>query len=306
MTDLIELIRQGKIKRSFRARGKLNYPGLVSHITQRATGKEPLFLEDSDYLYMLKLLKESANEFQLQVFAFVLMQNHAHILLRQKEANLSGAMHNLFHRYAVNFNNKYSRKGHVFCNRFRQAACFDNYYLLTASVYIHLNPVRAGIVEDYQDYKWSTWRLYCRKAEQPTFVDWKFILEMIDSEIPAARKRYEELLEEAKQYRGGDALEAKRAIGKFSLWIKKRHPDFLKIKDRTKPGGLMPGGYAGDIELDSLIEYLQIKKRLRRPRDVKARQFAVEQLKARGFNTEEITDYMGISRATVFRILSGK
>jgi len=56
--DPIELIKQGKIKRFFRATKKLNAPGLVFHITQRATGKDPLFLEDGDYLFMLALMKE--------------------------------------------------------------------------------------------------------------------------------------------------------------------------------------------------------------------------------------------------------
>ena len=67
MKDLYNLIQHGKIKRFFRVRNKLNYPGLVSHITQRATGKEPLFIEEGDYLYMLKLLKELSIDFSFDV-----------------------------------------------------------------------------------------------------------------------------------------------------------------------------------------------------------------------------------------------
>jgi len=304
VTNLVELIRQGKIKRSFHTRNKLNYPGLVSHITQRATGKEPLFVEDGDYLYMLKLLKKSASEFNLQVFAFVLMPNHLHVLLRQDEGNLSNAMYNLFRLYAIYFNYKYNRKGHVFCGRFRQAACFDDYYLLSASVYIHLNPVRARIVDDYKKYRWSTWRLYCQDARLRTFVNWKFILGMIDTNYAGARKRYSELLGKALQYRGRDALEEKRAIGQFGFWLKKRFPDFIKVEDKSKTRDLLPDGYAGDIELDNIIEYLRDKKRLMFPGDIKARQFAVEQLKARGFSQDEIAANMGISRSTICRILS--
>jgi len=137
-------------------------------------------------------------------------------------------------------------------------------------------------------------------------VDWKFILEMIDSEIPLARKRYRALLEEAKQYRGGDILEEKRAIGKFSAWIKKRYPDFLRRGKKGKFKRLLPDGYAGDIELESVIQHLKSKKWLRQPGDKKARRFAAAQLRARGYTMEEIADHMDISRSTVSRALSDK
>ncbi len=303
MSKLIELIGQGKIRRSFHARGKLNYPGLVSHITQRAPGKAPLFIEDGDYLYMLKLIKEEVAEYNLFVLAFVLMTNHIHLLIRQNEKNLSTALQILFARYAVYFNKKYNRKGHVFCGRFRQAACFNDYYLLAASIYIHLNPVRAHIVEDYKHYRWSSWRLYCQKITAPTFVNWKFILKMLNKDFSLSRKRYRELLDESMNYRGKDAMEEKRAIGIFSIWLKKRFPEHFKVADGSTYKELLPDGYADDRELDRIIENLKMKKRLRSPGDIKARRFAIEQLKARGFDQTEIADYLSLSRATIYRIL---
>ncbi len=66
-TEIFDLIKQGKIKRYFRATGKLNEPDLVFHITQRAAGKEPLFLEDDDYLYMLGLMKDIAERSALEI-----------------------------------------------------------------------------------------------------------------------------------------------------------------------------------------------------------------------------------------------
>ena len=80
--DPADLIQEGKIKRFFRATRKLTAPGLVSHLTQRAAGKEPLFVEESDYLFMLANLKEIAKKRSLSVFAFCLMPNHLHLLLR--------------------------------------------------------------------------------------------------------------------------------------------------------------------------------------------------------------------------------
>ena len=70
--DLDELIRQGKVKRIFRAKRKLTLPKLVSHVTQRAAGKDPLFIEDSDYLFMLANLKDISKKWSLDVYAFCL------------------------------------------------------------------------------------------------------------------------------------------------------------------------------------------------------------------------------------------
>jgi len=303
MSDIVDLIRQGKVKRFFRSRRKLDFPGLVSHITQRATGKEPLFVEDGDYLYMIKLIRETAEKYELQVLAFCLMGNHLHILLLQKQKNLSAAMHNLFTRYAIYFNYKYQRKGHLFAGPFGQAACFDDHYLFTASVYIHLNPVRARIVDSYRKYRWSTWRLYCQDSEPDTFVNWKFIIEMLARNHIQAKKRYRELLRKALNYRGKEALEEKRAIGKFSIWIKKNYPDLIR---RSKYNGkrFLPEGYASDAEIDKIIQELREKKRLTKPDDIKARKFAIEQLQSRGYSVEEIVDYMEISRATIYNYLS--
>lgn len=306
MKDLYKLIQEGKIKRFFRTRNKLSYPGLVSHITQRATGKEPLFIEKGDYLYMLKLLKTVSIDFSLDVFAFALLGNHCHILLQQHKKNLSDAMHNLFERYAKYFNSKYNRKGHVFGNRYGQAACFDDYYLLTISVYIHLNPVRAGMVDHYSQYRWTTWRLYCQEGEPVTFVNWAFIMKMIHNNYSEAKKRYRKLLEEAIKFRIREVMEEKRTIGKFSIWIRKRFPDFIK-NPQISGGGLdeYDDGLS-DVDLDKIIFELKDKKRLSRSMDIKARSFAAEQLRARGYDDVEIADYMGISRTTVYRIFSGK
>ncbi len=306
MSNLTDRIRKGKIKRAFLSRYKLNYTRLVSHITQRATGKEPLFLEDTDYLFMLGLIKETANEYSLRIFAFALMSNHIHLLLRQEEANLDRAMQVLFARYALYFNKKYGRKGHVFCGRYRQAACFDDHYLIAASIYIHLNPVRAGIVENYSAYRWTTWRLYCSANPPETFVDWKFILFILNRDLSQAQQKYKKLLRRAAKYPLEEALEEKRAIGKFGFWLRKQFPGLLEGLGESIQQVPLTESYASDSELDSIINDLRGKKRLLRPEDKKARRFAVEQLKTRGFSPEEIAEYLTIAKVTVYRILAGK
>jgi putative transposase len=106
----------------------------VYHITQRAPGKEKLFIVDNDYLFMISLIKKASEAFKLNTFAFCLMPNHVHLLLRTKENNLVVAMKSVFEQYARYFNRTYLRKGHVFCGPFAAALCSDNEYFLTISL----------------------------------------------------------------------------------------------------------------------------------------------------------------------------
>ncbi len=142
--DILERLNEGEIRRQLTVRQRIIFEGAIYHITQRAPGTERIFLEESDYLYFLKILKDITQEFHVKLFSFALLTNHLHLLLQITQKNLSSAMKNLFERYAMYFNEKYQRKGHVFCGRFRASLCNDDAYFLAISVYIHLNPCRAG------------------------------------------------------------------------------------------------------------------------------------------------------------------
>ena len=172
--DPLELLAQGRLKRYFRASRKLNVPNIVFHITQRAVAKELLFVEDSDYLFTIWLLKEIASKYSLRLYAFCLMPNHIHLLLSPTEANLYDAMRDLFSRYAMKFNRKYERKGHLFGSPYRQAICLDDTYLLAASLYIHANPVRDGIVGGLDDWPYSNYLEWIGERDGKLF-DRKFV-----------------------------------------------------------------------------------------------------------------------------------
>ena len=299
--DIYKLISEGKLKRYFRARRKLNYPGLISHITQRAAGKGLLFVEDADYLYMLKLLKEINEDCSIKFLAFCLLSNHLHLLIQQTDKNLSEAMHKLFMRYAIYFNHKYHRIGHLFGGAFRQAACFDDYYLLAASAYIHLNPVRAALVGSYNRYRWSSWRLYCKDKNPVSFVDYQFILKMLDEDISKAKKKYRDLLNQTAGCKTEDAGKDSQAIGKFSRWIHKLYPGL--IKDAVLEDDIVAAGYSSNRAIEKAMVLLKGKGRLTDPKDKKAREFAILQLKSRGFSAREIADYLGITHTTVYLVL---
>ncbi len=297
-------IGQGQMKRFFRATQKLNIPDLVSHITQRAAGKEPLFLEEKDYLFMLWLLKEIAGNYSISIFAFCLMPNHLHLLLQPEEENLYDAMRDLFSRYARMFNQKYQRKGHLFGGPYRQAACLDDSYLLAASLYIHLNPVRAGLVNDPIRYRWSSCRLYTEADAVRSFVTSDFILGLLSGDSSNKREKYRSLLEHGGRLNMEEVMEEKDAIERFRLDLSFKVPSLVKWivhnKQTANPSSI------DLLDMDELERRIQVMKwaeNPNKPESRKAKRYLIEQLMARGYKRGEIAERLGISRKTVYNIL---
>jgi putative transposase len=302
--DPVQLIREGKVKRYFRATRKLNVPGLVSHITQRAAGKEPLFVEEADYLDMIRLLSEVGKKHTLTVYAFCLMPNHVHLLLSLREESLYDAMRNLFAPYAARFNRKYGRKGHLFGGPYRQSVCLDDAYLLAASLYIHLNPVRVGLVQDPGKYRWSSGRLYTRARNAKTFVDPDLVLGLLAEEPTQARQRYGELLDRAATLTTKPVSEEKNAVEVFLADLAQRIPrlwEWLREGRRSvdrRATALQPGD-----RWEERIAELRRDGFGRRPETRAAVRHLIEQLISRGYRREEIAQRLGVSRKTVYNLL---
>ncbi len=304
--DPIDLIRRGKIERYFRARYKLNTAHFVNHITQRAAGKEPLFLEKSDYLAMISLLKEISQAYSLRTYAFCLMPNHVHLLFRPEEENLYDAMRDLFSRYAASFNRKYERKGHLFGGPYRQAVCLDDTYLLAASLYIHLNPVRAGLVRDPLAYRWSSCKLYCDGALPKSFVDPKFILGFLSEEESERIRRYRDLLRNGQKMETRHVLEQQDAVDAFRSNLASLFPSVFKRVDQGKRIAKSLGVKLLVLgELERRIEDVRKNRFPNKPETRQARRYLIEQLIARGYTRLEIAERLGISRKTVYNLLRG-
>lgn len=298
------LIREGKIQRYFRATKKLNAPNLVSHITQRAAGKEPSFLEDSDYLTMLGLMKEITQNYSLEMFAFCLMPNHVHLLFSPREPNLYDAMRDLFSRYAMRFNRKYERKGHLFGGPYRQSVCLDDSYLLAASLYIHQNPVKAGLATDPLNYRWSSCRLYCKDGSPKSFVDSDFILKLLPKGEVSRKERYCRLLKHGGELETGHVLEQEDAIERFRSKLASIFPSLFKRIAVKKQIATFSGIDLLDIEeLEKQIEAVRMGQIPNKPETKKAKKHLIEQLIARGYKRVEIAERLGVSRKTVYNIL---
>jgi len=297
----MDALANGRMKRFFSARQKMNAPGLISHITQRASGAELLFREKDDFLEMLARLKQICQFYQVELIAFVLMPNHVHFLLHQNEANLHEAMRDLFSKYARRHNKKYERKGHLFGGRYRQAVCFDEAYFLAVSLYIHLNPVRAGLVVQPPDYRWSSCRLYTESPVTQSFVSPQRIFELLSQDPQEAQGIYREMLEEGRKIKMGEVLEDRRAIHDLQWSLSSVFHFLGKLatlpKDETSK-------HWDETELEERIAALAEGRMHPLPRDKEAKRYLVEQLISRGFTRKEIAQKLGVSRKSIYNLIA--
>lgn len=247
---------------------KLNFPGILSHATQRAAGSDRLFHEEDDYLEFLRRMKAVAQNYQLQIQSFVCMPNHVHILVRQTESNLPDAMRELFGRFARRQNAKYQRKGHLFGGQYRQAVCFNDIYALNVSLYIHLNPVRAGLTEDPLKYRWSSCSLFCGSDRPKSFVYPEKILGYLSDDHDNALESYKKLLFEGMKIKAGEVLEDQEAIHCFQAQMLKLPVfrsiiQFLLKKDHENKKEMDPAYDFADL-MNDLVEKrpVQLSKHL--------------------------------------------
>jgi len=137
---------------------RLDAPGALHHIMGRGVERTNIFRTDQDREDFLNRLSYLCLGGNLKVYAFSLLSNHFHLLVRTARWPISKSMRKLLTGYVVNFNLRHKRHGHLFQNRYKSILCEDDPYLLELTRYIHLNPLRAGIVGDMRglgQYRWA-------------------------------------------------------------------------------------------------------------------------------------------------------
>ncbi|MBW1931255.1 MAG: transposase, partial [Deltaproteobacteria bacterium] len=140
----------------------------------RGIERREIFKDDKDRNSFLDRLAIILEETQTQCYAWALIPNHFHLLLRTGPTPLSRVMRRLMTGYAVTFNKRHKRSGHLFQNRYKSVVCEEDPYLLELIRYIHLNPLRAGLVEDLKEldkYPWTGHSSILGKRKNPLIPD---------------------------------------------------------------------------------------------------------------------------------------
>ena len=169
---------------------RLEFEGALYHITSRGDRREAIFESDVDRFGFLRRLGQVCESCNWACHAFCLMDNHYHLLVETPDANLSKGMRQLNGVYTQDFNRRHGRCGHVFQGRFKSILVEKQAYLLELSRYIVLNPVRAGMVKNPEDWHWSSYRAMIGLSTGPAWFNSDWLLSAFGVRRGSAMKRY--------------------------------------------------------------------------------------------------------------------
>lgn len=168
--------------------------GATYHVTCRGNNRELIFFNDLDYQQYLRYLAEYQAQFGFKVLGYCLMPNHVHLLLQPSvHATLSQIMLCLSGRYTQYSNRRHERVGHLFQGRFHSRLIKNDQYLLAVSRYVHLNPTKALLCQEPEDYPWSSYGVYCGRAESSVVVETALIFQLLapGQSEPACSRLYQ-------------------------------------------------------------------------------------------------------------------
>jgi REP element-mobilizing transposase RayT len=175
---------------------RLDFPGALHHIMARGIEKRPIFKDNTDRLNFLERLGKLLRSTQTLCFAWSLMPNHFHLLLKTGPTPISIFMRRLLTGHALWFNKRHERSGHLFQNRFKSVLCQEDNYFLELVRYIHLNPIRANLVKEFEQLSRYTFCGHGVLLGNMTnnWQDTSTVLAQFDRNINVAKHRYLEFV----------------------------------------------------------------------------------------------------------------
>jgi len=168
---------------------RIEFEGAFYHVIARGNHRQKIFKDEGDFARYLEIIADYKRQYNYRLYAFVLMNNHVHLLIETREVPLSKILQGINQRYTMYFNKKYKTVGHLFQGRYKAILCDRDEYLLLLVKYIHLNPVRAKVAAAARDYNWSSHNSYAGKSGN-NIVDADQVLRMFSEDKAAARRLY--------------------------------------------------------------------------------------------------------------------
>jgi REP element-mobilizing transposase RayT len=316
-------------------KARIDAPGALHHIITRGIEQRKIFYDDLDRNNFLERLGVVLTETSTPCFAWALIPNHLHLLLRTGLAPVATVMRRLLTGYAVSFNHRHRRHGQLFQNRYKSILCQEDLYLLELVRYIHLNPLRAKQVKELKDldkYSYCGHSVLMGKRKQE-WQDTDYILKFYDSKSSTARRRYREYVKKGiadgrrSDLTGGGLIRS--AGGWSAVKALRRGVDRIKSDERILGEGdfvetvlkaaqekldrkheLEAQGYNFDWLVKRVAQILEIK-----PKDVLAAGKYAQSVKARsllcywgvrelGITTVDLAKKMNLAQPTISQAVS--
>lgn len=187
---------------------RIDVPGCLYHVIARGMERGKIFIDNDDYADFLSRLEKKLDQTGSTCYAFSLLPNHFHLLILRGHRPLAELMRRLLTGYAVHFNRKHKRAGHLFQNRYKAILCEMDSYFLELVAYIHLNPLRAGVVkglDELRGYRWCGHSVIMNQRKAGFLLAKDEVLKWFGDEARGARKRYESYIaERGNKFKPGD------------------------------------------------------------------------------------------------------
>ncbi len=183
---------------------RIEFPGAFYHVIVRGNQQQDIFLDEQDRVEYFERIMRYKEKCGFIIYAYVLMTNHVHLLVETTKAPISKVMQLINFTYTQYFNKKHGKVGHLFQGRYKSFLCDRDEYLLGLVRYIHLNPVRAKIVKEPHEYKWSSHKDYMKGHN--SFIDTDRVLRLFSERISHAIRLYRDFVKEAMRTGKEDAF----------------------------------------------------------------------------------------------------
>lgn len=240
----------------------------IYHIILRGINRQEIFRDEKDCIRLLETIKKYKATSKFEIFAYCIMSNHIHMLLRENDDSISDIIKRISSSYVYWYNKKYERCGHLFQERFRSEAVDSEDYFYTVLRYIHQNPVKAGIVNKVGDYRWSSYNEYIGETD---ITDIDFGLDMF-------------------------AKDRKRAVAVFCEFNSQKNNDMCLAEDeKLKVPDDVVKNYLSNMKINDTQELKRIEKG--------KREGIIRRLKMiEGVSVRQLSRLTGISKSTIDRI----
>lgn len=213
----------------------------IYHVVLRGINKQRIFEDDEDNRKFIEIIEKYKAISGYQVYAYCLMSNHLHLLLKEGQESLGMAFRRIGAGYVYWYNWKYSRRGHLFQDRYRSEAVETDEYLLTVLRYIHQNPVKAGITEKIEAYPWSSYREY---TEKPVICATQFVMSLFSEDLAVALYLIEKFhretsKEQCLEYDHGARLNDMEAVELIQQIADVKRPKEIQELERQKRNAVL-------------------------------------------------------------------
>jgi len=285
---------------------RIEFEGGFYHVITRGNQRQKVFLEEKDFLKYLEFLNDYKDRYGFWIYAYVLMSTHVHLLIETGQVPLSKILQGINQRFTMYFNWRYGTVGHLFQGRYKAILCDKDAYLFRLVKYLHGNPVRAGMVRQPEEYRWSSHREYLGMNKNE-LVDTGLLLGMFSEDLKRGRRLYREYMRKEEKTSKEDFYRTvdQRVLGDEAF--------VERVRERVENGplrgrrrhGVSLGEIARGIEEVTGIALSELRGKGKDSGAMEGRKLFSLAGREYGYKGREIAEFLGKDPAAVTGYLNG-